>query len=297
MAVFTILLILSVPMASGFAQTVKWEETFDADTVPPGWLRFDNDGSGLGFTFEQGIDFQDENGAVVATVLPQAGQSFWFSNFEGANSSGLIDEWLISPRIPGIEAGDQLTFYAGAFDNGFDDSLRVFISTTDSLLTSFVNQIAYFKVDGPVSEYSEYTFDLTDFAGSDIFVAVNYYIIDGGPDGQASDAVWLDHFVVGSNVTSVANPKVLPDFALLQNYPNPFNPTTEILFSLAKKSEVSLTVFNLRGQKVAALLAGKSMESGDHGVIFDAAHLPNGIYYYKLVAGDFTDIKRMTLLK
>lgn len=298
MQILSVLLTVFLWSAAGMAQDVKWEETFDSDTPPAGWLRFDNDGSGLGFTFEQGIEFLDKDSAVVGTVAPQAGERFWFSNFENANdASGLINEWLISPRIPGIESGDQLMFYAGAFDQGFDDSLRVFISTTDSAVASFTTQIAYFKVDGPVGEYTEYAFDLSDFAGSDIFVAVNYYIVDGGPDGASSEAVWLDHFVVTSTVTSVEKAGVLPDFSLSQNYPNPFNPSTQISFSIAKESEVSLTVFNLLGQKVAVLLDGKSFAPGAHSVSFDASGLPNGIYYYKIEAGEFTDFKKMTLLK
>lgn len=282
---------------------IKWEEIFDTPEPPAGWQVFNRDGSppsggnpGV-LSYQEQIVLEDDDGEVLATIDPQAGSNFWFSNFENANASGLIDEWLISPRIEGIENGDELAFYAGAPANEFDDSLRVFVSTTDSLLQSFTNQIAQFKVDGPVETYNRYTFDLSAFAGQDIFVAVNYYIVDGGPSGQHSDALWLDHFVVSRMATDVADGAVPMRFSLAQNYPNPFNPTTKIDFTLARASRVLLRVFNLLGQEVATPVEDKLMRAGSHSITFDAKRLPNGIYYYRIEAGEFTDFRKMTVLK
>ena len=129
------------------------------------------------------------------TVNPQIGQSFWFSNFNNANSSGLIDEWLISPQLPMVSSGDSLYFWAGAIDAGYDDLLKVMVSTSDINLGSFT-QIAYIKVDGPVGSWHRYGFDLSAFAGNQIHVAVNYYIFDGVPSGNYSDNVWVDHFIM-----------------------------------------------------------------------------------------------------
>lgn len=305
--VFSIISILFIDLIN--AQTVKWEEIFDSLNPPIGWLVFDNDGSSNSFEFLTEVSFVDTNDVETGRVEPQAGQSFWFSNFENANFNGLIDEWIITPRIEGIESADSLSFYAGAIDQGFDDSLRVFVSTTDSLLTSFTNLIAYFKVDGPVGEYTKYSFDLSAFAGSDIFIAVNYYIVNGGVNGEHSDALWIDHFVITNFATSVGTEYTLPvNFELLQNYPNPFNPATDITFLVPQQSEVTLNVYNLIGQLVATLLDKESFARGRHSVQFDAANLPNGIYYYKIEAvnpssgftrgsGRFVDIKKMTLLK
>jgi hypothetical protein len=170
--------------------SIKWEETFNTTVQPPDWLVIDNDGSGSAYSFEQQLVFTSGD-----TVSPQAGQSFWFSNYTNANSSGLIDEWLISPQIPAIEAGDSLIFYAGAIGGSFPDSLKVLISTTDQSPGSFT-EIAYFLVDGPTGAWNRYAFDLSPFAGSQIYAAVNYYIVDGGPSGNNSDNVWVDHFIV-----------------------------------------------------------------------------------------------------
>ena len=180
---------------------IKYEETFDSTTIPAGWQVIDNDGSGSAWSFEQLITFTSGD-----SIQPESGQSFFFSNFGNANGAGLIDEWLISPRLPMIEAGDELSFYAGAIDGQYKDSLKVLVSTTDSLPGSFT-EIAYFKVDGPTGAWNRYTFDLSAFAGSEVFVAINYYIVDGGPLGTHSDNVWFDHIALES--TTPATDKLL----------------------------------------------------------------------------------------
>jgi hypothetical protein len=86
------------------------------------------------------------------------------------------------------------------------------------------------------------------------------------------------------------------EFALSQNYPNPFNPTTTIEFALPKSSEVKLVIYDLSGRVVAELANGK-FEAGYHKVVFDGARLVSGIYYYRLKAGDFVSVKKLTLLK
>jgi hypothetical protein len=85
------------------------------------------------------------------------------------------------------------------------------------------------------------------------------------------------------------------EFALKQNYPNPFNPTTSIDFSLPEAGKAELSIYNINGQKVAAF-AGE-YTAGAHKIEWDAAELASGVYFYKLVAGNFTDTKKMVLLK
>jgi hypothetical protein len=293
--------------------SIKWEEVFGGTTPPAGWRVVDNDGSGSAFAFIQGLTFMGD------TLNPQAGTSFWWSNFNNANGSGLIDEWLIGPRVPNIVDGDSLYFYAGAIDQGFDDSLRVFISTTDSLLGSFDSQIGYFKVEGPFGTWHEYGFDLSAFDGEDIFVAVNYFIVDGGPFGNHSDNVWVDHFLITTdNPTSVNEvADLLPDkFLLQQNYPNPFNPSTTIQFAIPENAShsnmhVSLQVFDILGREVATLV-NEELHQGTYVVTWDASTLArqpdgrrldsssglaSGVYLYRLQTGNMSLTKSMVLVK
>jgi hypothetical protein len=85
-------------------------------------------------------------------------------------------------------------------------------------------------------------------------------------------------------------------FELAQNYPNPFNPSTSIKFSIPQSSEVTLKVYNALGQEVSTLI-NQFMESGLHTINFDASSLNSGIYFYKLDAGQYSDVRKMTLIK
>jgi len=86
------------------------------------------------------------------------------------------------------------------------------------------------------------------------------------------------------------------DFSLSQNYPNPFNPSTNITFSLPKKSIVLLKVFDLLGREVVTLMR-QEKSAGTYHVTFDASKLPSGVYFYRLTAGDFTQVKKMLMIK
>lgn len=85
-------------------------------------------------------------------------------------------------------------------------------------------------------------------------------------------------------------------FELAQNYPNPFNPSTTIKFSIPHSSSVTLKVFNALGQEVSTLI-DQNMEAGSHVINFDATQLNSGIYYYRLQAGMFNEVRKMTLIK
>ena len=86
------------------------------------------------------------------------------------------------------------------------------------------------------------------------------------------------------------------EFNLRQNYPNPFNPSTTIKFELPRTSQVSLTVYDILGREVSVLVNEKR-NAGVYEVKFDGSGLASGVYFYRLQAGDFTQAKRLMLLK
>jgi hypothetical protein len=96
----------------------------------------------------------------------------------------------------------------------------------------------------------------------------------------------------GAPVVAKEIPKA---FALKQNYPNPFNPKTSIRFDLQKASDYELTIYNVTGQ-VVSQFAGFA-EAGEQIIEWDAADNASGVYFYKLNAGNFSDTKKMVLLK
>lgn len=96
---------------------------------------------------------------------------------------------------------------------------------------------------------------------------------------------------------------VANSFELYQNYPNPFNPSTKINFSIPNNEFVSLKVFDILGNEIATLI-NQEMSSGSYSFNFDASSLPNGnavlssgIYLYQLKAGNFSQTRKMNLIK
>jgi len=93
------------------------------------------------------------------------------------------------------------------------------------------------------------------------------------------------------------NPKALPSqLALAQNYPNPFNATTMIEYALPQSSYVKLNVYNALGEEVAVLVDGEQ-NVGSHSIAFHGENLQNGIYYYRLAAGAFSQSGKMIVVK
>ena len=96
-------------------------------------------------------------------------------------------------------------------------------------------------------------------------------------------------------------PTVPTNYLLAQNYPNPFNPTTQILFSIPQNERVTLSIFNVLGQRIATLVDGL-LTQGTHVVTWNGRdnrgmQLPSGVYFYTLKAAGFTESKRMLMLK
>ncbi|MFC2092900.1 T9SS type A sorting domain-containing protein [Bacteroidota bacterium] len=85
-------------------------------------------------------------------------------------------------------------------------------------------------------------------------------------------------------------------FGLHQNFPNPFNPVTTIAFSIAKASDVILTVYDISGKEIVVLV-NRMYEPGFYDVTWDAADFNSGVYLYRLTAGTYTETKKMLLLK
>ena len=85
-------------------------------------------------------------------------------------------------------------------------------------------------------------------------------------------------------------------FALYNNYPNPFNPSTKIRYAIVNTGFTSLKVYSLLGEEVASLI-NEEKTPGVYEINFDAANLTSGTYLYKLQAGNFTETKKMILLK
>jgi hypothetical protein len=98
--------------------------------------------------------------------------------------------------------------------------------------------------------------------------------------------------------------RIPQQFSLLQNYPNPFNPTTTIRFDLPTAASVTLTIYNLLGQRVLSASENQLLEEGQQSVQVDARNLSSGAYFYRLEASGnsnggktFSEVRKMMVLR
>ncbi len=275
-----------------YAQVIKFLETFEnPDAENRGWKFINNDGNMAEYPVLRGaFTFTD-----AGYLYPHAGNYFINYNSLNANDNRLIDEWVISPGIK-IDKYDRLSFWCGAVDKSYKDTLRVLISVSGNNIQDFT-EIDRFKVNGPSTAWHKISYDLSAYAGKTIYFAVNYFLKDGGALGVSSDNVWIDHFIV----ENLIGPDVLVEkYELDQNFPNPFNPSTNIIFSLQYDSDVSITIYDALGKQTETFV-NRNFKKGRYKFLWNGANYSSGVYFYKIraVSGNntFEDTKHMVLIK
>ncbi len=108
----------------------------------------------------------------------------------------------------------------------------------------------------------------------------------------------IDYFKVAATMAGISSTggEVPSSYILKQNYPKPFNPTTVINYQLPASNFASLKIYDVLGNKVATLVNEKQ-NSGTYSVDWNASNYSGGVYFYKLIAGEFTQTKKMILQK
>jgi probable HAF family extracellular repeat protein len=135
----------------------------------------------------------------------------------------------------------------------------------------------------------------------------NYYVMVSIEDSGNYGGIVLEGFLalgeqqtynITLNPLSVnESPFEIPgSYALAQNYPNPFNPTTTISYSIPQSGNVKLVVYDMLGNEVATLV-NKEQAPGVYSVLFDATNLASGVYFYRIKAGSFNEVKKMILMR
>ncbi|MBK8983335.1 MAG: T9SS type A sorting domain-containing protein [Ignavibacteria bacterium] len=123
---------------------------------------------------------------------------------------------------------------------------------------------------------------------SDFGKGVGIYITDGCADCEEEDP--------GDSYNLNQSVEIPKDFKLYGNYPNPFNPSTNIKFDLPKDVQVSIKIYDIVGREVKTLV-NEYRTAGRYSVIFSGADFASGVYYYKIKAGEFEQVRKMILLK
>jgi hypothetical protein len=165
------------------------------------------------------------------------------------------------------------------------------------------NPIAHSHLSQPGELLINYSVNSLDFG--DLFSHADWYLpkfirvvtadLDAVPEAstEAGEDSWLSVGAAGKADESTSIPS---DLALLRNHPNPFNAATTISYQLLTDSHVKLQLYNLLGDRIEVLV-DERQEAGDKSVSWDASEVASGIYFYRLTAGDFTEARRMMLVR
>ena len=263
-------------------------------------------------------------------VFQWNGSSYVFQ-WEHQEAPGSFYNWMYAVDI--TDNGDFIAVGTLNFitASSYDGKVKVFSSGSSTPIWTFsgagdeISNVSFSKSGnilsassyGPISNSTEDLFIFKTFAGNVPLYALNtpgslYWtstsgdgrtVVAGGKAIHArtfGNGGTLYNIEVDTNdipVGIVNNSGNTPEsYTLYQNYPNPFNPSTQIRFDIAKASGVKLTIYNQLGQQVTLLVNGE-LQAGSYSYNFDASAYPSGVYFYKLETEDFTQTKKMLLIK
>lgn len=172
-----------------------------------------------------------------------------------------------------------------------------FGSTWTSLPGRFTTTVSGQPSFTGIKHWLDEQINLNAYIGQKIRIRFTLFT-DGGIPG---DGFYFDNFRVVNYKdlpTSInqTSSKIPDEFKLSQNFPNPFNPKTIIQYSITESDFATLKVYDILGNEISVLVNEKQ-NPGSYSVDFDAGNYPSGIYYYKLEAGNFSEVKKMILLK
>jgi len=127
-------------------------------------------------------------------------------------------------------------------------------------------------------------------------IEIGNRIVGTATDSTGNSSEFSHAFEIITSIKKNESENSYTKFSLQQNYPNPFNPSTIINYSIIKQTNVTLKVYDILGSEIATLVNKKQLP-GLYEIEFNGSKLPSEIYFYRLIAGDFIDTKKMILLK
>jgi hypothetical protein len=198
----------------------------------------------------------------------------------GYSGVGVLPVELISFTVKHIENEVELNWKTAAEINNYGFEIQRLIIVNQSTINNWVN-IGFVKGQGNSNSPKEYFFKDTPQNATKFQYRLKQIDFDG--KYKYSDVVSVE----------IAIPQA---YQLNQNFPNPFNPTTVISYKIPFAGLVTLKVYDALG-KLVTTLVDKVQEAGTYVINFDGNLLSNGIYFYKIQAGNFTVVKKMLLLK
>lgn len=230
------------------------------------------------FTYSYEIDVNDYRSVIpfLACTGLRSSVDSWLSDLDG----NISPEFEINQNYQYLEIGESFNISYNVSDADGPQPTITCISHP-SLAKSNASSLAIGPINTPGTYF--FTFKAEDSGGKIVF----------------------DHVVVDVGVSYVSTENEIYSnqirFKMEQNHPNPFNPSTTVSYTLPEESEVTISIYNLLGKQVAQLFSSVQY-SGTHSIQWNGTDqqgnlVPAGIYFYQLRAGDFTQTKKMVLMK
>jgi hypothetical protein len=249
----------------------------------------------------------------TSTIL-KVGKGYWIKVNEDGQINLNTEEELVSGKT--IKIIDEIKENWGKikFTDSQDKSITLYAADKD--IASYHYEFPPMSLDGMFDvRYSNGKFAESLEEEKVILINSDYYPVTiktegvhlkirDGRDNRLLDEIIEDgkeFEITDSRIKSIRVMKILVNeipftYKLYQNYPNPFNPRTTIKFSILKNEHVSLKIYNSLGEEIAELV-NKFLPAGSYSHEWNTEDLSSGIYFYKIESGNFTDTKKMILLK
>ena len=242
-----------------------------------------------GSAWMSAVDISYDGTMVACGTLNFLGGSNYDGKIKFFNTSSSTPVWTYSG------CGDEVTCVS------FSKNGRILAASTWGDLGNAKNDLLVFKTSvaaaAPiftVNTPGSFNWCNTSANGSTIIATGKKIHARSFGNGGLAYNIFID---TNDVPLSTGNNTYIPaEFKLHQNYPNPFNPVTQIGYELANDGFVNITVFDALGRTIRTLV-NKDQKSGKHSVLLNAEDLTSGIYFYKISAGNFTDTKKLVLLK
>lgn len=174
------------------------------------------------------------------------------------------------------------------------DNAYLDVSTDNG--TTWSSAVFYNKTN---TTWTKDIIDITSLANGSSQMKIRFSLVSNG--SVVNDGIYIDNIrivnynAVPTNITVTSN-EIPNQYSLNQNYPNPFNPNTKISFAIPEKNFVSLKIYDMLGKEIASLV-NEELAAGNYNYDFYASGLSSGIYYYTIKSGNFSQTKKMTLIK
>jgi len=223
--------------------------------------------------------FNDSNIAYVAKFNSQTGDSLWSKRTKDSGDVTRLMDLIIDSQSNIYITG----FYGNSGWPGY--SVQKFSAAGERIRKT--NHIGYLN-------------DSLLFAPLKLAVnnSTNELILGGYSDRASSNTQVYSVVIKYSqpvNITPFGS-ELPNNFSLKQNYPNPFNPVTVISFKLPVAGNTTIKVYDINGREVSELV-NENLQAGEYKIDFNGGALPSGMYFYKLTSGNFSETKKMILIK